>query len=308
MTGDVGAHEARSIDQRIERILRDLGDPQPPLKLELVFELLKLDLAYYRADDINVFREIAHRVTVAGKQLAARPELAWDAFKAARLSALWIPDEKRICIDETVPKPKHRWMQGHEITHAVTEWHQEFLLGDNESTLDPACYAMLEAEANYGSGRLLFLRDRFQVEAADYPLNFESVKLLKDRFGNTLTSTFWRMVEDRDPTAAVFGLVSKHPRYLEIGEGRDGQPWRDFPRSKAFRERFSKFQGGAAFAMVGRHIGYRRSGPVVEGTDVLIDDNGLAHHVTLQGFCNTYQLLTIGTIASLVATTQGKWI
>jgi len=302
MTGDVGHYEVRAIDQRIERILRDLGDPQPPLRLELVFELLKLDLEYYRADDVGVFRDIAHRIKLAGKQLSARPELAWEALKKAQLSALWIPDEKRICIDETLPKPKHRWMQGHEIAHAVIDWHREFLLGDNESTLDPACHATLEAEANYGAGRLLFLRDQFSVEARDHSFNFESVRALKDRFGNTLTSTFWRMVEDRDPARAVFGLVSKHPRYLEIGEGREGQPWRDFPRSRTFRERFSTVTAADAFALIGRHVNYRKRGPVIAGRDVLVDDNGVAHQVEVEGFCNTHAVLTMGVVARAAPT------
>lgn len=296
MGAEVGQYEAQAIDQRIERILRDLGDPQPPLRLELVFELLKLDLDYYRADDVSVFAEFAHRITIAGKQLAARPALALDALRKAKLSALWIPDSKRIYIDESIPKPKHRWIQGHEIAHAVTDWHQTFLFGDNDSTLDPDCYAQLEAEANYGAGRLLFLRDRFTGEARDCSLTFESIKSLKDRYGNTMTSTFWRMVEDRDPTSAVFGLVSKHPRYPTIGEGRDGQPWRDFPRSTAFRKAFSRVTAGQVFDLIARHATNRRAGPVVSGSDVLADDNGIVHEVRLEGFCNTYSVMTLGLV------------
>jgi IrrE N-terminal-like domain len=296
MAAEIGQYEARAIDQRIERILRDLGDPQPPLRLEPVFALLKLDLNYYRADDVGALAEFAHRIRMAGKQLAARPALALDALRKAKLSALWVPDGKRIFIDESVPKPKHRWIQGHEITHGITEWHQTFLFGDNTSTLDQECYEQLEAEANYGAGRLLFLRDRFSGEARDCQLNFESIKLLKDRYGNTVTSTFWRMVEDRDPSSAVFGLVSQHPHYPEIGEGRDGQPWRDFPRSPAFRTRFSRITPAQVFDLIGRHATNRKRGPVIAGTDVMADDNGIIHEVRLEGFCNTYSVMTLGMI------------
>lgn len=296
MAAEIGQYEARAIDQRIERILRDLGDPQPPLRLEPVFALLKLDLNYYRADDVGALAEFAHRIRMAGKQLAARPALALDALRKAKLSALWVPDGKRIFIDESVPKPKHRWIQGHEITHGITEWHQTFLFGDNTSTLDQECYEQLEAEANYGAGRLLFLRDRFSGEARDCQLNFESIKLLKDRYGNTVTSTFWRMVEDRDPSSAVFGLVSQHPHYPEIGEGRDGQPWRDFPRSPAFRNRFSRITPAQVFDLIGRHATNRKRGPVIAGTDVMADDNGIIHEVRLEGFCNTYSVMTLGMV------------
>ena len=34
---------ARDIDERVERVLRGLGDPEPPLRLEDVRELLNLD-------------------------------------------------------------------------------------------------------------------------------------------------------------------------------------------------------------------------------------------------------------------------
>ena len=298
MDSEIGEFEARAIDQRVERILRDLGNPEPPLRLEPVFELLKLDLNYYRADDVGVLAEFAHRIKLAGKQLAERPALALDALRKAKLSALWVPDGKRIFIDESVPKPKHRWIQGHEITHGVTDWHQAFLFGDNASTLDPGCWEQLEAEANYGAGRLLFLRDRFTAEALDCPLNFDSVKLLKERYGNTVTSTFWRMVEDRDAHGAVFGLVSQHPHYPNIGEGRAGRPWRDFPRSRIFRAQFSRITADHVFELIGRHATRKRSGPVIAGTDVVTDDNGIPHEVRLEGFCNTYSVMTLGVVTN----------
>lgn len=292
----VGEFEKRSIDQRIDRLLRDLGNPEPPLRIEHVLELLKLDLSYYRADDVGIFADIAHRMKIAGKQLIARPELALDALRKAKLSALWIPDAKRICIDESIPTPKHRWIQGHEITHSITDWHREFLLGDNESTLDPECHAQLEAEANYGAGRLLFLGEKFAREARDYSPTFESIKSLKTRFGNTLNSTFWQIVERRDPNFPVFGLVSQHPRYPEIGQGRDGSAWRDFPRSAAFRKLFSRFHPAQAFELIGRHATYKRRGPVIEGTDAILDDNGIAHEVKIEGFCNSYSVMTLGVV------------
>jgi len=42
---------ALDIDRKVERVLRDLGNPEPPLDLEVVRELLKLDLEYYTAKD-----------------------------------------------------------------------------------------------------------------------------------------------------------------------------------------------------------------------------------------------------------------
>ena len=39
---------AKDIDERVERVLRGLGHPEPPLRLEDVRELLKLDREFTR--------------------------------------------------------------------------------------------------------------------------------------------------------------------------------------------------------------------------------------------------------------------
>src|SRR5262249_15977945 len=121
-----------------------------------------------------------------------------SALAQSKLCAFWVPDSARILIDDSVPEPKHRWIVAHEITHSIAPWHKEFLLGDNRQTLDPACHAVLEAEANYGAGRLLFMNDRFGAEARDLDVSFDSIKLLSKRYGNSIVSTLWRMVEERD--------------------------------------------------------------------------------------------------------------
>ncbi|RYG96077.1 MAG: hypothetical protein EON58_12840, partial [Alphaproteobacteria bacterium] len=142
---------------------------------------------------------------VGAKQLLLRPGLIVDAIRKAKLSALWMPDTKRILIDDSVPVLKHRWIEGHEIGHSLIPWHREFLFGDTEYTLDPACHAMVEAEANYAASQMLFLRGRFGKEARDLDLDFKSIKGLAKRYGNTITTSLWRMVEERDPGQPVFG-------------------------------------------------------------------------------------------------------
>ena len=60
---------ARDIDKQVSKILRDLGQPAPPLRLELVRELLRLDLADYSSSDQSVSRETFHPLKVSGKQI-----------------------------------------------------------------------------------------------------------------------------------------------------------------------------------------------------------------------------------------------
>jgi Zn-dependent peptidase ImmA (M78 family) len=184
----VGEYEKRDIQQQVDKVLRGLGNPEPPLDLREVRELLKLDLEFYSNADDDVVKEIVSRVKIGLKQIVWRPTILWDVIKKASLSALWVPDRKRILLDATTPKLKHRWFEGHETLHSIIPWHEQFLYGDTAKELNPACEEAIEAEANYGAGQLLFLRDRFAHEAKDMPMTIATIKTLAKRFGNTITS------------------------------------------------------------------------------------------------------------------------
>jgi len=54
---EVGEFERREIDAQIARILRDLGNPPPPLNLTDVRNLLKIDLTYYKSTDPSFLQE-----------------------------------------------------------------------------------------------------------------------------------------------------------------------------------------------------------------------------------------------------------
>lgn len=203
----------RDIDQKITKVLRDLGDPEPPLRMEIVHELLKLDLAYYSSNDQGILRETFHRLRVGSKQVLQRPTLLLDAIRKLDLKALWVPDRKRILIDSQLPPAKHRWVQAHEVTHSLVPYHNLMLHGDQQQTLTPLCEERLEAEANYGAGRLLFLQDLFREHFLSGPQTMEEVlRLAKKVFHNSITSTLWRAVETFDTPA--FGLVITLPNKM----------------------------------------------------------------------------------------------
>ena len=71
------------IDQRVERILRELGSPAPPLRLEDVRELLKLNLSYFSGDDDGLLSSLVSRLKIAGKQVLKRPMLLAEAVKTS---------------------------------------------------------------------------------------------------------------------------------------------------------------------------------------------------------------------------------
>jgi hypothetical protein len=292
---EVGDHEQREIRKQIDRILNDLGRPEPPLPLSDVRRLLSLDLQYYSSADPGLISELTHRFTLLAKKTI--PDVGrhlLGALTKSKLCAFWVPDAAKILVDQEVPQPKHRWIEAHEITHSITPWHKHYLLGDNAHTLDPVCHAIIEAEANYGASRLLFLQDRFASEALDLDLSFSSIKMMATRYGNTIASTLWRMVQDRNPHQPVFGIMSDHPIYPEIGKQDGSNPWHHFIRSLGFRSQFANVTPADAYNLIAKHATRRRRGPVLKNTDVLRDVNDQWWEIEIEAFSNGHSLLTIG--------------
>ena len=64
---------AKDIDNQVGKVIRDLGNPAPPLNLDEVRDVLRLDREYYSSSEYGLLREVAHRLRIAGKQVLARP-------------------------------------------------------------------------------------------------------------------------------------------------------------------------------------------------------------------------------------------
>lgn len=286
---------AKDIDKRVERVLRGLGHPEPPLRLEDVRELLKLDLDFYTADDPGLLQETISRIRVAGVQVYKRPTLLIDVIRKASLQALYIPDRRRILLDASLPELKHRWNEGHEIGHSLLPWHEAIMLGDNSLTLTPACQEEVEAEANFAAGRLLFLRERFTEEARSLEPSIEAIQALKEVFGNTLSTTLYRVVESFGADRPLVGMISGHPHPIKRVKNFDpSSPCRHFIQSPAFRRHFGKILEVQLFRDVSGYCGAQGGGPLGEEELVLIDDNGDRHRFHFETFFNRYDALTLG--------------
>jgi hypothetical protein len=283
---------ARDIDLQVGKILRGLGNPEPPIELDDVFELLKLDRQYYSTQDDSALREFFSKAVIAGKQIARRPMLLLDAVKKWDLKALYVPDRKRILIDKSQPRLKWRWNEAHEAIHSVTEWHQTLLHGDNTFSLSPDCHEQLEAEANYGAGRLLFLQDHFVEFSRSSPPTFSLVQAASKRFGNTITSSLWRTVEALDIPA--LGIVSQHPHYTK-GDFDAADPCQYFIRSRRFEEQYSELTERDAFKIVRSYCSWRKRGPLGTEEVIICNDRGEEHVFLFEAFHNGHQLLTLIT-------------
>ena len=285
---------AKDIKYQVDKILRGLGNPEPPLNLRDVRELLKLDRQFYSTAQTGPLQEFVSKVKIGAKQLALRPTLIVDVVRKAGLKALWLPDRKRILIDDSVPDLKKRHTEAHEITHSVTPHHRLYLFGDDGETLRHSCHEKLEAEGNFGSGQLLFLRGRFIEEANDLPLTLATVHAVAKTFGNTITMTLWRIIEEAHKDEPIFGIVSGHPKY-PADDFDPSSPCRYFVESPAFRDRFGVVTEVQAFRALQGYASRARGGPLGEDDVVFTGRDGERHRFHMETFFNGYEALTLGT-------------
>ena len=284
-----------AIDTRVERVLNDLGNPQPPLDLRQVFELLDLDRGYYTADDPGLARKVISRIWVGTQQVLKRPELIIDIAKKLDLRGFYLPDQKRILIDRAQPEPKHRWLEAHEIGHSLLPWHNDVMFGDNSYTLLPECHHSIEAEANFAAGRLLFLRDKFSTRTLDYEPSINSVKDLKPQFGNSYTTTFWRCIEAWGQKVPIVGLITGHPHPSRRSIDFDStEPCRYFIQSAAFAGMFSKITEQSVYQIIEEYSCAAKGGVLGQGEYFLIDDNGNEHSFYFETFSFYWDVLTLG--------------
>ncbi|MBP2490934.1 hypothetical protein JOH50_006730 [Rhizobium leguminosarum] len=282
---------ASDIDKQVTKILKGLGNPEPPLQLDDVRELLKLDRRYYSTTDDSFLRETISKLTVAGAQVLKRPSLILDAVKKLDLRALYLPDRKRILLDSTQPDAKQRWNEAHEIGHSLIPWHEDLMLGDQEQTLTPGCHDQIEAEANYAAGQLLFLQAQFQIAANDSAPGLDAVRSLKGAFGNTYTTTFWRFIEDSHREIPMIGLIGGHPRHPKQGKPN----FRHIIESPAYRAMFDSLSVEHLLQAMRTYCKYQKSGPLGAGEISIVDKRGETHVFLFESFSNTYDCLTLAT-------------
>jgi Zn-dependent peptidase ImmA (M78 family) len=291
----IKARTVADIDAQVAKILRGLGTPEPPIDLRLVRELLKLDRAYYSTADDSALRETVNKLTVAGLQVLKRPTLLLDAVRSLSLKALYLPDQKRILLDQDLPPLKHRWNEAHEVGHDIIPWHAGMMMGDSEKELTPWCHAQMEAEANYAAGQILFMAERFVEEAGASAPTLAMVRELNGRFGNTITSTLWRYVEQVRPDLPMVGLVTGHPHQSRRkAEFNPAEPCRYCVQSPSFIHRFGAVTEIDLFRHIASYCGAQRGGRLGEAEILLMDAAQTRHLFHFETFFNRYEALTLG--------------
>jgi hypothetical protein len=169
------------------------------------------------------------------------------------------------------------------------------MLGDTEQTLTPTCHAIMEAEANYAAGQLLFLAEKFRTDACDSQPSLQHVRQLSERFGNTMTSTLWRFIEQGHNGRPMVALVTGHPHPAKRKSDFDPlNPCRYCVQSPAFAQRFGGLGEVDLFRVVTGYAGAQRGGSL-GAREVLLSDAASERHLfRFETFFNGHEALTLG--------------
>lgn len=272
------------IDKAVERLLREAGIHEPPVRIADVLAHLELYRDFYNLTDPSLLRRFWHKVQINGRRLVR-------VARRIKLAAVWLPDESRILVDASLPEPKKEWASFHDTTHSILEWHRPFFLGDTAQMLDPEFQEELEMEANYGASALMFGGRMFTRDALDVARDWGGLTALRKRYGSkSYVTTLRRFVEfgHDHPMVAVVST----PWWAEVPADQTGR-CRHFVPSPRFQACFSGVSSDHLVDLIDENTIERRGGPVGEFGCALTDDNGADHEFRVESFYNRHYVLSL---------------
>lgn len=79
----IDPYAAQDIRGQVDKVLRGIGNPEPPLDLRDVRNHLKLDRKFYSSTNTGPLQEFISKVRIGAKQIARRPTLILDVVRKA---------------------------------------------------------------------------------------------------------------------------------------------------------------------------------------------------------------------------------
>lgn len=192
-------------------------------------------------DEVQKTLGVAERLPMRQlpKAVEAKKPRAWSRL----LGAYW-KEERIVFIDEEQVESRRQWTDGHEAAHVMCPWHSEILALDNEDTLFRDLHDVVEAEANYGAGHLVFQGGRFHRQALHDQISIRTPIEMAKLYGASRHATLHYYVEEHPFSVAllVTGRYQLFDGSLPI--------WRSVESAK-FQERHgilsSRLPGGKLF-------------------------------------------------------------
>ena len=274
----------KEIDKIVARVLKYAGLRNAPFQILDVLAHLKLNRDFYSLDDPSLLRRFAHRLQIG------KTKILNVVRDKVRLAAVWLPDEKRILIDTSQPKPKQVWASFHDTVHTVLPWHREFFLADTAQSLEHEYQDMLESEANYGASGLMFGGKVFTAQALDTTPCWKSIEQLQKMHEKSYVTTFRRYVE-HSHDRPLAGLVST-PWWKQIPADQITR-CRHFICSGRFAKEFPGVHPNQLLEFVNRSTRPRKWGVAGEFTIQVEDACGDQRTFVAEAFFNQHYLMTL---------------
>jgi len=273
----------REINKIVERILRD-SSLEPPIDINEILSFLKLHRDFYSLDEPGLLKKFAHRIQIGTNKAI---NVIRDKVK---LAALWLPEETRILVDESQPKPKQLWASFHDTVHTVLPWHRDFFLGDTAQTLEPEYQDSLEEEANYGASALMFGGEQFSTAAVDTVPCWDSICELQRLHKKSYTTTFRRYIE-HSHKIPLAGLIST-PWWKRSADPNQTR-LKHFVVSRQFLLGFPNISASTLLAMVRGNTRPTKFGSAGEFTFSLTNIRGESVEFIGEAFTNQHELMTL---------------
>ena len=126
--------------------------------------------------------------------------------------------------------------------------------------------------------------DRFrkQCRSIDHA-KIEDVMALKKQFGNTLTTTLWRLVDYSGEDRPTLGLIGSHPG---THSSTGAAIFRHLILSRALRDQFADPDVWALASEIRTYCGWRSRGPLGSAEVIMRDHEGKRHLFRFETFFN----------------------
>lgn len=139
------------------------------------------------------------------------PAEAKQTVGEARPRALISFGDRIIATDSDLDENRTRFSILHEVGHFVLPHHEHSLYVCDDVGLSPATRLVFEKEASEFAADLLFLGDRFALEANSRAISASTVKVLATKYNASFEATARRMVE-KSFRPCMLVVFKKEPR------------------------------------------------------------------------------------------------
>jgi Zn-dependent peptidase ImmA (M78 family) len=134
------------------------------------------------------------------------PDEAKKSIAGGAPRALLSFDDRLIATDDSLDEKRTRFSVLHEIGHYVLPNHEHTLYVCDDAGLSNTTRLVMEREANEFAADLLFLADKFSVEANTRPISARTIKEIATKYKASFEATARRFIQKnfRDCMLVVF--------------------------------------------------------------------------------------------------------